>query len=312
MVRCLTLTRTRWIRGLALMVLGLPVMASAQIVDEEDVGRFTLGATVGYAGNSMGRFNENIDVVNYFLTSQGIALREASSFRGGASACAELRYRLSERWIVGLGVANSESKSSFDVTLGAVDFYARSTLFIPSVYYILPFVQKSEAFSAVADRMNMYIGAGPVFFTRARAHMQIIDRSNEPVFNIDGDLGELDGAGDVEGTGVGVQGLFGVSYQLTSGLSLAGEVGYRLGKISDLKIVKKEGYVRDDTENDENRREPGDQAVIDFFEREDRADGLPGDDIEGNHIPYYSDYNDKLDLDFSGFLIQLGFRIHLF
>lgn len=311
MVRFLTPTPTRWMRVLALVLLGLPTMASAQIIDEEDVGRFTLGATIGYAGNNMGRYNENIDVVNHFLTHQGIPLREADGFSGGASILGEVRYRVSNRWIVGFGVANSESKSSFDVTLGAVDFHARSTLYIPSVYYVLPFVQSSEKFASVADRMNMYIGAGPVFFTRARTHMQIIDRSNEPVFDIDGDLGELDGEGNGSGTGVGLQGLFGVSYQLTAALSLVGEVGYRYGTVSDLDTSNVIGYIRDDTENDENRREPGIDAIINFFERDDR-EGVPPEDIAGNHIPYYSDYPDKLNLDFSGFLIQLGFRIHLF
>jgi len=311
MVRFLTPTPTRWIRVLTLVLLGLPTMASAQIIDEEDVGRFTLGAMIGYAGNSMSRYNENIDVVNHFLTNQGIPLREADGFSGGASVQGEVRYRVSDRWIVGFGVANSESKSAFDVTLGAVDFYARSTLYIPSVYYVLPFIQNSEKFASVADRMNMYIGAGPVFFTRARTHMQIIDRSNEPVFNIDGDLGELDGDGDANGSAVGMQALFGTSYQLTAALSLAAEIGYRFGQVNDLEVTNATGYVRDDTENDENRREPGDDAIINFFERDDR-EGVPEEDIEGNPIPYYSDYPDDLNLDFSGFLVQLGFRIHLF
>lgn len=312
MVRFLTSTRARWLLILSVFLLELPLVASAQIIDEEEVGRFTIGGMAGYAGNSMGRYNENIDVVNYFLTTQGIALREADGFNGGASGTAELRYRVSDRWIVGFGVANSESKSSFSVTLGEVDFHARSTLYIPSIYYVLPFVQSSESFSSVADRMNLYLGAAPVFFTRARTQMRIVDRSNEPVFDIDGDLGELDGEGDADGTAIGLQGLLGISYQLTAALSLAGEVGYRYGKVTDLNVTKTEGYVRDDTESDENRREPGDQAIIDFFDREDRADGLPNEDIEGNEIPYYSDFADKLDLDFSGFLIQIGFRIHLF
>ncbi|TPW04209.1 MAG: hypothetical protein FD129_2938, partial [bacterium] len=110
MLRCPTLTRPRWMTGLALLFLGWPVLASAQIVDEEDVGRFTLGGTIGFAGNSMGRFNENIDVVNHFLTTQGIPLREADGFHGGATFMGEVRYRVSQRWILGFGVANSESK----------------------------------------------------------------------------------------------------------------------------------------------------------------------------------------------------------
>jgi hypothetical protein len=300
-------------RALVLALLGLPVVASAQIIDEEEVGRFSLGGYVGYAGANLGRFNENIDVVNYFLNNQGIPLREADGLHGAASARGELRYKLSDRWMVGLGVASTEAMSRFTVTLGAVDFYARSTQFIPSVYYVFPFVQNSEKFSAVADRMNMYVGAAPIFFTAGKAHMRITDNSNEPVFNVDGDLGELDGEGDATGTGIGLQGLFGVSYQLTSAFSLAGELGYRIGTISDLKIEKALGYDRDDTDDDENQREPGDKAITDFFQRPDERNGIPSEDIEGNHIPYYSDYApDPLDLDFSGVLIHIGIRLHLF
>jgi hypothetical protein len=312
MVRSQAPSPATWFKALVLVLLGLPAVAGAQIIDEEEVGRFTLGGYVGFAGANMGRFNENIDVVNYFLSNQGIPLREADGLNGGASGRAELRYKLSDRWMVGFGVASTEAMSRFTVTLGAVDFYARSTQFIPAVYYNFPFVQNSEKFAAVADRMNMYVGAAPIFFTAGKAHMRITDNSNEPVFNIDGDLGELDGEGDATGTGIGVQGLFGVSYQLTSAISVAGELGYRIGKISDLEIVKAEGDVRDDTEDDENRREPGDKAITDFFKRPDERNGIPTQDIEGNHIPYYSDHPTPLDLDFSGFLIHIGMRLHLF
>lgn len=302
------------LRGVLLSALFLPALADAQIIDEEEVGRLTIGGAIGYGGNSMSRYNENIGVVNHFITRQGVPLREADDLNGGAIARAELRYKMSERFVIGFGIGNAESKSAFDVQLGATNFYARSTLLMPALYYNLPFVQNSEAFINVADRVNLYVGGGPIFYTNARTRMLIVDNSTEPVFNVDGDLGELDGEAEASGTGFGFQGLMGGSYQLTRTFSVALEAGYRIGKVSDLKIDRLMSFVRDDTENDPNRREYGDRTIEDFFERDERPTDppFPDRDIEGDPIPYYSDFDGPLDLDFSGVTVTIGLRMHLF
>ncbi len=291
-----------------------PNVSRAEIINEEEVGRFILNIGVGYQGTAMSDFNSSIHVVNYFLeTNQG--LRTADDLSGSASALGEVRYKFTERFSVGLGVSNTQAKSTFDVTFGAVDFYTRATAWSPMVYYHLPFVQSMESFENVADRMSLYVGAGPVFLTKGLGHMRVIDRTTEPTFRDDGDLIEVDGQGQVRGSGVGIQGLVGASWQLTSFVSFSGEIGYRSAKISNPDIVMAEGFERNVAEDDPDRREPLDQAVIDFFKRENpgpdnRPPGFPLTDIEGNPIPYYS--GGPMDLDFSGVQLRVGMRFHLF
>lgn len=222
----------------------------------------------------------------------------------------EIRYKFGNRFSIGVGVGNTEAKSSYSVTLADIDFYARSTVWSATAYYHLPFV---DNFGVLADRMSLYVGGGPVLLRNGFTHMRIADRTMEPTFNVDGDLIELDGEGDAKGTGSGLRGLAGASYQLTSRISVAAEVGYRLARINNLELTHYEGYVRDIAKEDPKRREPLDQAILDFFNRDHRGEGLPDQDIEKNHIPYYSDSgNGPLNLDFSGVQAHIGMRLHIF
>lgn len=307
-----------WVKGFTVGVTLLALVAGevrparAEVIDEKEVSHLSLGFMLGYAGAKMDRFNQNIRVVNHFLTTQGLPLREADAMGGAASAQAEVRYKLNDHFSVGFGAANVESRSAFSVLFAEVNFYARTTALSPMVYYHLPFVQSASAFLPVADRMSLYLGAGPVFLSKGYGLVRIIDRSIEPVFNVDGDMGELDGEGYVTGTGTGFRGLVGGSYQLTRRFSFAAEVGYRYGKVNSPKVQQARGFDRAITGNDPNARpDPGDQAIKDFFEREQRAAGLPEQDINRNHIPYYSDFKSPLNLDFSGLTLQVGFRIHI-
>jgi hypothetical protein len=140
--------------------------------------------------------------------------------------------------------------------------------------------------------------------------MRLTDRTTEPAFRDDGDLIEFDGQGEVEGSGTGFQGLIGASYQVTSRVSFAGELGYRWAKITDLEVTRAEGFERGVGELDPDRREPLDQAVLDFFRREGRPPDFPDQNIEGDPIPYYE--GGPIELDFSGFMAQVGIRFHLF
>jgi hypothetical protein len=289
-----------------------PIPASSEIVDEEEVGRFTFGLHFGYTQVRMSEYNENIDVVNHWLTNQGIPLREAEHLKGSSSIKGELRYKFGKRFSFGLGVGNTEAKSSFYVTFGDVNFYARSTVWSAMGYYHLPFV---DNWGELADRMSLYVGAGPVLLTNGSTHMRIADRTTEPVFDQDGDLIELDGEGDGRGNGGGLQGIAGASYQLNSRFSVAAEVGYRSARINDLELSNVVGYDRDIAEEDPERREPLEGAILDFFRRPPGARGergIPSEDIEGNHIPYYSDHEGPLELDFSGVLAHVSFRVHIF
>jgi len=284
-----------------------PRSSVAEIVDEEEVSHFLVNFAIGYQGTKMSDFNDDIRVVNYFLHSnQGI--REANLFSGAAAVKGEIRYKFGDHVSIGMGVSSTEAKSAFDVTFGAVDFYTRATCWEPMIYYHMPFIQSIE--SIIADRMSLYVGAGPVFLSNGLGHMRITDRTTEPTFRQDGDLIEIDGQGEVTGTGAGFQGLVGASWQLTSLISFAGEVGYREAKITNPKIRRAEGFERDVASEDPERREPGDQAIIDFFERGGRPPGFPATDIEGNPIPYYN--GGPIDLDFSGVQARLGVRFHLF
>lgn len=297
----------------ALVLALVPAGAGAEIIDEKEVPRLSVGFLLGYAGNSMGRYNENISVVNHFLSTQGIPVREADKLGGGASVQGELRYKFNPQFSLGLGVASLESKSAFSFTLAEINFYARSTAISPMLYYHLPFVQKSEKFIDVADRMSLYVGAGPVILTKGSTLVRIIDGSNEPQFNADGDMSEIDGEGKATGSGGGFRGLVGGSYQLTGRFSFAAEVGYRYGKITNLKIDETtlRGFERDIGQNDPERREPLEQAIRDFYDRAQRPPALPDMDINRNHIPYYSDFEGPLELDFSGVTLQVGFRLHI-
>jgi opacity protein-like surface antigen len=293
--------------GVLVLVL-LPARAWSEIVDEVEVGHLTFGLQFGYGQTRMSEYNDNIDVLNNWINNQGDLLREADHLNGSGTIAGELRYKFGNRFSVGAGVGNAQAKSSFYVTFGDVNFFARSTVWSLMGYYHLPFV---DNFGELADRMSIYVGAGPVLLTNGSTNMRIADRTREP-FNVFGDLSELDGEGKGRGNGSGLQGLVGSSYQLTSRVSVALEVGYRYAKIKDLELSDIRGYETEVTGDPEEIREPGDEAILDFFRRDKRPAGLPDKDISGRDIPYYSDFGGPLELNFSGVQGHLAFRLHIF
>lgn len=307
----------------ALLALAIPAVAPAEVIDEEEVSHFSMGFLFGYSGTRMTAFNENIDVVNFFLAHQGEPIRAADRLTGSMSGRVELRYKFGQKVSVALGVGNTEAKSAFNVTWAQSNFYTRGVVWSGMVYYHLPFVQSAPMFTSLADRMSLYVGAGPVLLTQVSTHVLIVDRTVEQSFMVDGDLGEIDGVADATGSnGLGVQGLVGASWQLTRRFSVAAEAGYRFVKSKDLTVTHMEGLRHREVETDKKARpDPMDQAMYDFFHRElgsrERRD-WPGvfipekDEISGEHILYYSDYGTPLDLDFSGFQAQIGLRIHMF
>jgi len=146
-------------------------------------------------------------------------------------------------------------------------------------------------------------------------------------FRPDGDLAELSGRGKATGSGAGFTVSGGGSYQLSSRFSVAIDVGYRYGKLSDLKINPDdvEGFYErfgtgDGEDNSDLIREPGDWAIWDFFLRDPNAtlpDGrnrndpkVPGDEKTGcADCPLYY-HGGNIEVDYSGFFSSLYLRAH--
>src|SRR5262245_65876837 len=82
--------------GCGWFVLGLvslvAVPARAQIVNEENVGRLTIGGGVGILLPSMGQVNDNIDVLNPFLAREEV--RGLDQIKKALLTNLDIRYRL--------------------------------------------------------------------------------------------------------------------------------------------------------------------------------------------------------------------------
>ena len=85
--------RGRLAAALLLAVLVVPSLARAQLVDEESVGRLTIGLGIGVMVPNMQDVNDNAEIVSRFLARDEI--RGLDPIHEGLVTHLDLRYRLS-------------------------------------------------------------------------------------------------------------------------------------------------------------------------------------------------------------------------
>ncbi len=303
--------------------------AHAQIVDEEGIGRLSIGGLIGMGLTSMSDVNQNIDVANRFLRTEEV--RDMDHVNTGILTGLDIRYKFSQTPLVPddegnvdgeisflqrfglgftLGAVNSES--SFDVSRATTRFYSRATTYYPYLMWFAPWIEES------LPRMTLYFAGGPLFLTGGSVEWALGDSTTNN-FIEEGDLSEIAGSSRGTNDGVGFIVQAGSGFQLNSMFSVTLDVGYRAANTSatltDAVGQDKRFTGDDDPDNITVVRRPGDWSVIDFWRRS------PTGEFEGRNRPddmedggcadcplYYT--GDAIDIDFSGFFASLSFRVH--
>lgn len=327
----MTSGRTRPI-GLFLVVAGilgmLAVPAGAQLVDEEGVGRLTIGGGVGVLVPTMGAVNDNFGVVNPFL--QRDEIRRLDKVKEGLLTHLDVRYRLGktppedpleeislrDRISIGFawGAVNARSEIN-DITRVAVRFYTRSTTYYPYLLYHFPFFEQK------VPRLQLTAGGGPWFLRSGYVEWKLNDMTTN-IFLVDGDISELAGTAKASGSATGFVFQAGASYMLNHRFSVAADFGYRRAKMSNVHLDEAVGQDKrfpgdDNPDTQDVVRRPGDWAVIDFFMRDKNAEyngtkRTDPTDVGGcQDCPLYYE-GGPLEVDYSGPFVALTLRLHLF
>jgi len=310
----------------ALVALALPVPGHAQLVDEESVGRLTIGGGLGVIMPSMSDVNDNIRVVNPFLHRDEI--RRLNPVREGLLTHLDVRFRLGntpkeepgepvsfkDRISVGFSWGAITARSEInDVTRVAVRFYARATTFYPYILYHLPLLESLE------PRAQLMVGGGPILLRSGNVEWRVRDNTTN-IFIPEGDISELAGTSKASGTGAGLVLQGAASYQLNHRFSVGLDFGYRKAALKNLSLDQAVGqdkrFPGDDSGDPTNVvRRPGDWTVIDFFKRDPNAvyEGRkrtdPVEDGGCQNCPLYYTGGD-LDVDYSGPFVTFTLRAH--
>jgi hypothetical protein len=313
-----------------LVALGFPAQpARAQLVDEEAVGRLTIGGGVGLLVPAMSEVNDNFDVINPFLRRDEI--RTLDDVNAGLLTHLDVRFRLGntppeepdeeisllDRLSVGFAWGAINAQSDIDnITRANVNFYSRATTYYPYVLYHLPFLEPTT------PRLQLLVGGGPLFVRSGFVEWSLGD-STSNIFLVDGDISELAGRARASGSATGFVLQGGASFMLNSKFSVAADVGYRRAKMSNLTLDGAVGQDKrfpgdDDPTTEDVVRRLGDWAVIDFFLRDRNAEfeGRKRTDPETEGgcascpSPYYE--GGDLEIDYSGPFVIVTLRIHFF
>jgi hypothetical protein len=318
---------------LAILALALGAMpARAQLVDEEGVGRLTIGGGLGFQITSMSDVNDNFTVVNRALTLAG--MRSVDNVKAGVVTNLDVRYKLGQtppeepgepvpfmkRLSIGFAWGAINARSGFETTRAGTRFFTRSTTYYPYVLYHFPFLED------VAPRTSVYAGGGPLFLRAGTVEWSLKDMTiNNFLPGPEGDLAEFSGKGKAKGSGTGLVLMGGGSFQLNQRFSIALDAGYRLAKLANVELQEAVGdterFPGSDVPGQTVIREPGDWAIIDFFMRDPNAvwDGRKRTDPKeqggcsenGNPCPMYYG-GGPLEVNYSGLFATLSFRVHFF
>jgi hypothetical protein len=327
------LDRSRQVRlgfvALGFLLLALPGAALAQFVDEEPVGRLTIGGTLGVVTSSMSDINDNLSVLDRTFTADEI--RATDKINASLLSALDVRYRLTDWLSLGVQWGALQNRSEFNTTRLDQRFFSRATTYGINAYY---------HFQGVTDwneRLQVYVGGGFLLLRNGTIEFAVEDKTTNN-FRYDseppewGDLAEFSGAAKAEADGAGFNLVVGSSYQLSGSFSVAMDLGYRLAKMSDLTVTEIEGFEagndwaleRFASSDTQQPREPGDWALWDFFLRDPNAtlpDGRNRTDAKDPDnagttgcadCPLYYGSGGAVEIDYSGFVAALSFRLHFF
>jgi hypothetical protein len=306
--------------------------ARAQIVNEEAVGRLTVGAGLGILVPSMSDVDSNFRVVNGIL--QNHQLRSVKDVNEAVLSYLEVRYRLGrtppeeigteisfkDRISMGFSWGAINAESSFETEQADVLFYARATTYYPHVLYHLPFTEEK------LPRLQVMAGGGPLLLRNAYIEWSVHDRtSNTPGFIVDGDLSELAGQSRASADGLGFIVQAASSFQLNKTFSLGLDLGYRFATLSDIQLNDASGEASrfSSSGGDVIVRDPGIWSIVDFWKRSRDAEHKgsrrtdpkrPDEEDEqgggcaGCRDPYFE--GGDIDVDFSGPFAAVALRVH--
>lgn len=293
--------------------------AQAQFIDEEPVGRLTIGGIIGAQFPGMKDINDNISTVNRFLTIEEV--RRMDDVNVALVTGLDVRYKFSDRFSLALTWGALNARSEFDVTRADMRFYSRATTYGANLLYHFPGVVEFN------DRLQVYAGGGFMLLQNGLVEWQAIDNTTN-FFLEEGNLSEMSGKGTATGSGSGLNLMVGGSFQMGARFSAAVDFGYRFGSLNNLELNDSEfeglferfGLGDPDDGEDEIIREPGDWAVYDFFLRDPNSTSFDGrkrtdpreDGLEqtgcGDCPLYYT--GGPIEVDYSGPYAQFSFRIH--
>ena len=114
-----------------------------------------------------------------------------------------------------------------------------ATTYSAYILYHLPFLE------AKFPRTQLLVGGGPLFLRNSSVEWVVTDHKTNNFFteieNGVGDLSELSGRGEAEGSGIGANLQGGGTFMLNRRFSVAVDFGYTLGKISNLTLNEATG-----------------------------------------------------------------------
>jgi hypothetical protein len=306
--------------------------AEAQLVNDEAVGRLSIGSAIGPQVASMKDINDNLTVVNGILRRGEVG--PVGKVRVALSTGLDVRFRLGrtppedpetkvtwkDRITLGFTWGGLNAETGINTGDATVRFFSRTTTYTPYLLYQLPYLEK------VDQRAGLYVGGGPVFMRNGYIEWKVRDYTHNN-FLVDGDISELTGSGKARASGTGFMLMGGASYQLSHRFSVAVDMGYRRAKMTNVTITQGHTpgawnieYFPNPAVGDQVP-DPGDWGIIDFFDRDPNAvyDGHkrtdpydPSDPNNGGcsecRAPWFK--GGPINLDYSGPFTQFSFRVH--
>ncbi len=282
----------------ALVLLAAAVSLSGTAEAGDPVGRFSAALRMGLNGYDMGPINRAISRSNSRLSgiSESSDWELPGRIHQGFNVGGDINYEVGAGIRLGLVYGTTWGSSSVDF-LQKITIEPRSRFLFPRASIRLPY--------RAGDNMSLRAFAGPMFLLSSQAKI-----SHENT----GDAGHRLDSMMIKGSGTGVAGGLAGEYTLSDRFSLNFEAGYQLAKAAfssaEWSVTGLEDPLGDtDLDGIPNDRDPvGGSYLWGFFnERYADPEANPPQDTEHEPTP-----RRDLDIDFSGFILQAGFRVYLF
>jgi hypothetical protein len=278
-----------WVAALSLVVVAavLPQRADAG----DPIGRLSLALRVGVGSFDMGPVNDGISTSNQRLDA--IAATADWDLPGeihsGFNVGGDLNYDLTSSIRVGAVYGSMWGSSSVDF-LQKISIEPRSGFLFPRAAVRLPF--------RPGDDFSLRVFAGPMILIGAETKITH-ENTSDAAHRMD--------TMTIKGSGTGFAGGIAGEYTLANRFSLTFEGGYQVAKASfdsgDWSITEMDDPLGDiDGDTIPNNRDPQEDSYLWGFMNEPYR-------VYTEHEPTA---RNTLDIDFSGFILQAGFRVYLF
>ncbi len=277
---------------LAAAALTLPLVAEAG----DPVGKLSATLRMGINGYDMGPINDGISRSNNRLKgiSESSDWDLPSRIHQGFNIGGDLNFDLTSSIRLGLVYGTTWGSTSVDF-LQKITIEPRSRFLLPRASIRLPYRPD--------DNMSLRAFAGPVL---------LMDSKTTITHENTSDSGHRIDSMTIKGSGTGVAGGIAGEYTLGDRFSLSFEAGYQYAKAAFDSGEWSIGGLVDPLGDDDipqdgvpNNQDPVKDSYLWGFFNERFAD--PPQETERPPTP-----RNDLDIDFSGFLLQAGFRVYLF